>query len=194
MLNKDAKTDSTRVNEEEYFHRKERELLEKMSYRQRLESDGKQMTAIMGISDKEILDDLQALGYNRETVNLLYLVPLIQIAWTDGGVVKRERERILAVAKIHGIEEGSPAFRQLTDWLDNRPSQDFFEKTLLIIHHILEAKSPENRNASRDDLVSYCTDIAAASGGILGFGSKISESERLLLEQIASELDFHGKQ
>ncbi len=115
------------------------------------------------------------------------------MAWTDGGVEKRERERILAVAKIHGIEEGSRARRQLTDWLDNRPSQDFFEKTLHLIHHILEATSPEKRDANRRDLVSYCTDIAAASGGILGFGSKISESERLLLEQIASDLDFHGK-
>ena len=39
------------------------------------------------------------------------------------------------------------------------------------------------------DLVSYCTQIAQASGGILGLGRKVSDAERELIERIGAELE-----
>jgi hypothetical protein len=189
MQKKDAFAERKRAHEEEYFRRKEQELIEKMRRRAELEAERQHMAKSLGVADEEILRDLQELGYTRETVTLLHLVPLVQVAWIDGHVAHRERERILEVARLRGVQDGSPAHQQLADWLAHRPSEEFFQKTLRVIRDLLQARPPEEREASKRDLVSYCTHIAAASGGILGLGRKISEEEQTLLEQVAAELE-----
>jgi hypothetical protein len=81
----------------------------------------------------------------------------------------------------------------LAEWLKTRPSDAFFEKTLRAIRAMLQARPSDERDASRRDLLAYCTAIASASGGILGFG-KVSEDERKLLTRITSELErAHGE-
>jgi hypothetical protein len=37
-----------------------------------------------GVVDQEILKDLETLGYTPETVMLLYLVRLLEVAWGGG--------------------------------------------------------------------------------------------------------------
>jgi len=189
MQKKDAVADRKRANEETYFRKKEQELIEKMRRRAELEAERQHMAKTIGVADEEILRDLQELGYTRETVTLLHVVPLVHVAWIDGHVTSRERERIVEVARLRGVEDGSPAHRQLTDWLARRPSEEFFQKTLRVIRDLLQALLPEEREASKRDLVSYCTHIAAASGGILGLGRKISEEEQALLERVVEELE-----
>jgi hypothetical protein len=46
-------------------------------------------------------DDM--LGYVPETVMLLHLVPLVQMAWADGGVSNPERALIVEAARAPGI-------------------------------------------------------------------------------------------
>ena len=60
-----------------------------------------------------MLRELQVLGFTPETVALLPLVPLVQMAWAEGGVSDAERRLILQFARTRGIEEGSGADRQL---------------------------------------------------------------------------------
>jgi hypothetical protein len=57
----------------------------------------------------------------------------------------------------------------------------FFEKT-----PVLQARPLEEREDSQRDLVSYCTAIASASGGILGFG-RVSPEEQRVLVRISQE-------
>jgi hypothetical protein len=189
MTGKDAFTDLKRPKEEEYFHKKERELIERMQRRAQLEAERQQLGEAVGVADEEILQALQELGYTRETVALLHLVPLVQVAWADGHVASREREHILDVARIRGIQTGHPAYQQLADWLNHRPPDELFQKTLRLIRDLLQALPPEQREASTRDLVSYCTQIAAASGGLLGLGRRISDQEHSVLEQVAAELE-----
>jgi hypothetical protein len=141
-----------------------------------------------GVADQEILRDLETLGYTPETSMLLHLVPLLQMAWAEGGVSERERALILEAARARGIEAGSAADRQLAMWLATRPSADFFEGTLRAIGVILQTRPVDEREASRRDLVSYCTVIASASGGILGF-RKVSPEEHKVLARISRELE-----
>ena len=129
-----------------------------------------------GLVDEEILGDLLKLGYTSETVMLLHLVPLLQMAWAEGGVSDNERKLIIEAARARGIEKDSPADRQLAQWLATRPSaHDLFEKTLRGIGAILESRPPEERASSQKDLLSRLTAIAGASGGILGFGKVSAE-------------------
>lgn len=172
--------------EDEYFHRKEKELIEKLRKRRAAEAQLKELSEAIGIPNEEVLNTLQELGYTRETVALLHLVPLINVAWADGKVSRPERELILEAANMRGVEAASPAYQQLEDWLENRPGEEFFEQTLRVIRHL----APGDEAAG--DVLSQAMQVASASGGILGFGGKISAQEKELLSRIASALGKDG--
>lgn len=192
MTDKDAFAERGRSLEEEFFRRKEKELIDKMRVRAAADEQRRRLGEQAGVADDEVLKDLQELGYTPETVMLLHLVPLIQTAWAEGGVSARERDLIVKAARSRGIAAGSPADQQLELWLTQRPSDALFDKTLRAIRAILEAQSPETRAASEKDLLSLATAIAAASGGIVGFRS-VSEEERQILATISQELHKGGK-
>jgi len=192
VTDKDAFAERGRSLEEEFFHRKEKELIDKMRVRAAADEQRRRLGEQAGVADEEVLKDLQELGYTPETVMLLHLVPLIQTAWAEGGVSPRERDLIVKAARSRGIAAGSPADQQLELWLTQRPSDALFDKTLRAIRAILEAQSPETRAASEKDLLSLATAIAAASGGIVGFRS-VSEEERQILATISQELHKGGK-
>jgi tellurite resistance protein len=146
-----------------------------------------------GVADQEILRDLEALGYKSDTVMLLHLVPLLQVAWAEGRVSDRERALIIEAARAHGVEPGSAADQQLGTWLATRPSAEFFDKTLRVIGAILQARPAEERQAAGRTLLDYSTAIATAEGGILGFG-RVSQDEQRVLARIAEELErAHGR-
>ena len=173
------------TKEDEYFHRKEKELIENLRQKKLRETQLKQLSEATGIPKEEIIANLQELGYTRENVSLLHLVPLIQVGWADGKISDEERELIFEAARMRGVEEGSVAYQELGDWLQNRPSDEFFDQTLRIIGHL----APVDKESS--DVLSQAMAVAEASGGFLGFG-KVSAEERALLERIAAALGNHG--
>ncbi|HWQ33347.1 MAG TPA: TerB family tellurite resistance protein [Blastocatellia bacterium] len=185
----DAFRDREKGLEEEYFRKKEQELIEKMRQRQAADAERREMAAATGLADDELLSDLQELGFTRETVSLLHLAPLVQVAWADGQVQRNEREQLVQIARLRGIAEGSLADKQLAKWLEERPSDEFFAQTLRIVHAMIEAMPPVQGEAARRDLVAFCIAVASASGGILGLGDKISDEERVAITRIAREFE-----
>ena len=192
MTDRDAFAERGRSLEEEYFHRKEREVIDKMRVRAAGEEQRRLLGEKAGVADADVLRDLQDLGYTPETVMMLYLVPVIQTAWAEGGVTEKERTLIVNAARSRGITEGTPCDQQLTLWLSQRPSDEMFEKSLRAIRTILQAQPKEVREASEKDLLSLATTIASASGGIVGFRS-VSDEERQILAHISDELKNSGK-
>ncbi len=192
MTDRDAFAERGRSLEEEYFHRKERELIEKMRVRAAAEEQRRRLGQETGVGDDDVLRDLQELGYTPETVMLLHLVPLIQTAWAEGGVTQKERDLIVKAARSRGITAGSPADQQLDLWLAQRPSDELFEKTLRAIRTILQAQPDDARAASEKDLLALASAIATASGGIVGFRA-VSDEERQILAHISEELKKSGK-
>ena len=192
MTDRDAFAERGRSLEEEYFHRKEREVIEKMRVRAAADEQRRRLGQETGVANDEVLRDLQDLGYSPETVMLLHLVPLIQIAWAEGGVTQKERDLIIKAARSRGITAGSPADQQLDLWLAQRPSAELFDKTLRAIRTILQAQPDDARAASEKDLLSLASAIATASGGIVGFRA-VSDEERQILAHISEELKKSGK-
>ncbi len=185
--------DSGNTKETEYFRKKEEKLIEKVQARAAVGAQLQQLSTASKITDEAILKDLQEMGYTRETVTLLHLVPMVEVAWASGQVTKRERSLIMEAAHLRGVIDGSPAHRQLQDWLNSRPPADFFQKALPALRAMLMALPGYEQQTRTRSLVGYCTRVAAASGGILGFGQTICDAEYELLKQIASELERdHG--
>ena len=188
MTDKDGFKERGRALEEEYFHRKERELIAKMRERAAAESERQRIGATTGVADAQLLQDLQELGYTAETISLLHLVPLVQMAWAEGQVSMRERDLIIEAARARGIESGSAADGQLAGWLAKRPSEELFTTTLRAIRAMFESRPEAERAAGEKDLLSYLTSIATASGGVLGFGA-VNDAERAVLARVTQELD-----
>lgn len=174
--------------EEDYFYRKEQELIEKLRKRREAEAHRKGIAEDTGISNEEILQTLQELGYTRDTVLLLHLVPLVSVAWADNDVTQDEKELILEAARVRGISEESAAYQQLNGWLTQRPSEEFLEQTLRVICDLADSELPEEREQRRQNLLRIATRVAEASGGILSIGS-VSNEEQALIDRIAQRLE-----
>jgi hypothetical protein len=188
MAEKDKFAQREHWLEEEYFGRKNQELIEKLRERREREADRQKMAEMMGVDDQDVLEALQDLGYTSETIPLLPIVPLVEVAWAEGGVADREREMIFKIAEARGVPPDGVAHEMLSHWLENRPSERFFDNSLRAIRVIFDLLPEEQRLAGRRDLIAYCSQIASAvSSGIFGPGG-VTDEERALIARIAAEI------
>jgi hypothetical protein len=97
--------------EDEYFRKKDRELIEKLRQAAATEQARQDLGRKAGLDDPELVKELQDLGFTPDTVGLLPLVPIIQMAWAEGGITKAERELIVRLARSRS---GWPTIRPTT--------------------------------------------------------------------------------
>jgi hypothetical protein len=187
MSEGDFLDDRRRASEDDYFRKKDRELVEKMRAAAAADRAKSELSASTGLSDPALLAELAALGFTPETVSVLPLVPIVEMAWAEGGVTAAERTLLVTLARSRGIAEGSPADRQLSEWLSRQPSPAVFERATRLIRAMLDTGSPAGGTLTADELIKYSESIAAASGGILGLG-KVSADERATLARIVAAL------
>ena len=143
-----------------------------------------------GITDWRTLDGLIALGFTGETARLLPLVPLVHVAWAEGGVSDRERQFVLIAARMRGIAPQDEANARLTSWLDTRPSEEFFHGALDALKQMFHFFPPDVRELNEWDLLANCEHVAVASSETAdgGHTSNISEGERRLLDAITDRM------
>ena len=182
----DAFSERGRSLEDDYFRKRDRELVEKMRRATAAEDLRKGLSATSGLHDPELVKELEALGFTPDTVPLLPLVPVVQVAWAEGGVSDAERKLIVQLARSRGIPEGSLADKTLADWLDRKPAPDVFQRRMRLVQAVLQTPLREGQ-LTADELVKHAENIALASGGIFGI-NKISAEERTLLSTIARDL------
>ena len=173
------------TTEEEYFQRKDRELVERMRKQAQAEQQLRALGESIGVTDPGVIHELAELGFTLETVRLLPLMPVLEMAWAEGGVTPPERKMVLDVARARGIEAGSTADHQLLEWLDRRPADSVFRRAGRLINALFASHA--RVDLTSDDLLKYCEAIADASGGLFGIG-RVSADERVTLERIASEI------
>lgn len=176
------------ATEGEYFHRQDAELIEELRRRAALEERRQRIAEACQTGNSRILDALERLGYNQNTIELLYFVPLVHVAWIDGSVSKAERNRIVVMATLQGLRENAPAFQQLTEWLDHRPPDAFFEGTLHILRALLDELPEAQRGSRRDSLLRSMREVAFASCGILGWRHQMCITKRSLIRKTAKLL------
>jgi hypothetical protein len=175
------------VSEEDYFRKKDRELIERMRESAAADEARREMGSKTGLTDPALLGALQELGFTPGTIVLLPLVPVVQMAWAEGGVTPAERAMVVDLARKRGIEPGSEAERQLSDWLSLRPDRSVFDGATRLIAAMLATSSENHGGVNADDVIRSAEAIASASGGILGIG-KVSAEERALLARIQEAL------
>jgi hypothetical protein len=187
MPDKDMIRERGRSLEEDYFRKKDRELIAKMKQASAAEQNRQELAKKTGLDNPELLQELKELGFTPETVSLLPLVPVLRMAWAEGGITSAERDLLVRLARSRGVAEGSEADRQLNAWMTRQPDESVFSRAGRLIRAMLDSRAPETSDLSADDLVEYCERIAAASGGVFGIG-RVSAEEKTLLASIAADL------
>jgi hypothetical protein len=187
MTQGDFLDDRRRASEDDYFRQKDKELIEKMRQAAAAEREKSELTARTGLSDPALIAELGALGFTPDTISVLPLVPVVQMAWAEGGITPAERELLISLARARGIAAGSAADELLADWMTRRPSDEAFARATRLIRAMLDTGATGEGTMSADDVIKYSESIAAASGGLFGIG-KISSEERATLNEIVSAL------
>lgn len=128
---------------------------------------------------------LHHLGIPEDRLGLVALLPLVEVAWSDGVVQDEERRMILAVAEKHALI--APEDRAIVeDWLAEKPSGLFLDHARLVIG-ALAKELPEE--LGRTEVVAWCWALAEAAGGVLGTRFRaVSKEETAALQRIAESL------
>ena len=175
--------------EDEYFFKLEQEQREEQRRREARDAETRGLMEAFGIREEGLIRELADAGVDREAFRLLHLIPLVQVAWSDGSVSAAEAERILRVASMRGFNPGNAAYDRLQGWLDQRPSDRFFQASLRGVKAVLVHRPADEASALSRELVWYCAQVAEASGGFFGLGPRISEEEERVLAEVAGNLE-----
>ncbi len=189
MSEHDAFAERGRALEDEYFRKKDRELIEKLRRAAEADRARGELSKQTGVTDPALLADLQDIGLTADTVVLLPLVPAVELAWAEGGITPAERQLVVSLARSRGIDEGSAPDRLLNTWLASRPTPEQFARARRLLSALLDSGAQVAKDLTADQLVKYCEQIASASGGLFGLPMRaVSMEERNLLSKIASDL------
>ncbi len=182
--------DRARAQEDEYFLKKDRELIELLRQKAKVQEELRALGQEVGVTDEGLIHELAELGFTPDTVKLLPLVPVLEMAWAEGGVTDAERKMVVDLARGRGIDAGSTADHLLTDWLDRRPEDSVFRRAGSLISALVE--SGGRFDIGPDDIIKYGEAVAEASGGLFGI-RRISTEERATLSRIAAEIKGRQK-
>lgn len=166
------------------FFNREKHLLEEFRARLDTLEHLQQLEHVSGIRDRPVLERLLESGITAESLAALGLVPLVMVAWADGEVAARERDRIVALAKAAGIEPQNSRYPILKHWLQRRPPPELFAAWQAFMEQLRKSMSAEDLATLRRDILGRAVEVARASGGLLGFGERVSPAERAVLADI----------
>ena len=174
----------SRKLEDAFFLKEDRKLIEKYQQMKKMEETRQRLSEVSGIRDEAILKKLVDLKIHAETVAALALVPLIEVAWADGDVDENEKKAILNAVEKTGVAQGGVEYELLERWLSHKPDAALLDAWAHYLRGLSAQCTPAECGELKDELLSRVRAVAEASGGFLGFGSKISDEERAVLEKL----------
>lgn len=136
-------------------------------------------------------------GWRREKLNknempLLFLMPLVEVAWAHGAVARNEKQVIFAAAREEKIDEKHELNEVLDEMLIYQPGRKFFAECLETIKLKLAAMTVKKREIERKKLIERCRSVAAAAGtnSRMDVENFTSEEEREVLMRLVTELEM----
>nr|MDJ0867371.1 cyclic nucleotide-binding domain-containing protein [Myxococcota bacterium] len=125
---------------------------------------------------------LAALGLRPDVVAALTLLPLVEVAWSDGRLQPGERQAVLAVAAGRDTPAEPALLHRLGVWLDRPPTPQLRANWRDAVAAVCAELSVESRMRLRDGLLASARGVAESAGGLLGVGSVSRREARVLVE------------
>jgi len=173
-----------------FFQERDQELLDFLQFELETpeEHETSQLQTIAGTIDPEVLRALRQLGITSASITAFMLLPLVRLAWADARIQNDEIDSILKAAAEDGIAYGTPAYWLLNRWLTERPTEKMLDAWWKYAQTLARELPETSLEAFRHATLGRARRVAEASGGILGMGTKISETEHLVLNDLANAL------
>jgi hypothetical protein len=178
-----------RTLEDAFFRKRDAILIEQFHKLEKMKETKQALQKVSGITDEKVLDKLVALNIRPETLASLAMVPLVEIAWADGSLTGEERDAILKAAVKSGFAKGSIDYVLIENWLSRRPPDSLLEAWTHYIEGLCANLNKIQIAHIRDEMIDHGRDIAEASGGFLGLGSKISKAEQAMIDRLKAAFD-----
>jgi hypothetical protein len=170
--------------EEAFFINEDKKLIEKMHQLEKLNKTKEEYTNVSGIKNSKVLDKFVQLKLPVAIVACLEVIPLIEVAWADGKIDKKEKELIPKNSDKFGITENSVEYELLCSWLNHKPNDTLLDAWIHYISGLCEELTTEERDGLKTETMSHVRELAKVSGGIFGFGNKISSSEKMMIDKL----------
>lgn len=183
--------DRRKALEEIFFKKQEAIARERVRLREEEQQARGALREATGIRDEEVLAHLAGLGIRAETLAALTLIPLVEVAWADGRMQAKEVEAVLSGAEATGVAKDSPSHELLRIWLEDRPAPDLVDAWKRFIAALCAELDGQECQRLRENVIGRAREVAAAAGGFLGLGSKISAEEEAVLTALGRA--FEGK-
>jgi tellurite resistance protein len=175
--------------EEQYFAKHEHELLDAQRRKVADQEVMRKLGAALGLDDQEILAGLREEGLGESEVALVFILPSLEVAWSDGRVGDGERARLEELLRDHsgGAPPSPEASARLASWIVNRPPDRLFDRARRVAALAMSRPNENDRRVVAKRIFDEAVSVAEASGGVLGFGT-ISSPERRVLDTLRSTL------
>ena len=123
---------------------------------------------------------------------LLLIAPLVEIAWADGRVTRRESDAILQAAETYGLIDDQSGYCELLDNLTSRPSPQARGRMWQEFRGFIESLS----ESEREDL-KFCLSVQTqfvaeqSSNNLINFlrGERVCKTETEHLQIISEQLE-----
>jgi uncharacterized tellurite resistance protein B-like protein len=185
---KDAFEARRRTFEEEYFRKKDDQLVDKLRAVFQKNVDKESLRQTTGVTDERLLDNLVALDLSGELMSAFVLYPLVEIAWADGHVHEREVQAVLAAAESRGVMPGSAPYALLEEALKNGPRAGARDVWYSYATELRKMLSAQELKTFRDALLDSARRVAEASGGMLNLAFTVSGNEKKVLDAMERAL------
>lgn len=185
MANVDA-TDRSRRAEDEYFRRRDAELLHRAREIERVARERSGLARALGMPDADACAPLYAHGLRASTAALVEWLPAVEVAWLDGA---DEAERHALRVHFNIDDRASTDGLALLDgWLTQRPPDEFFVTGRRALKTRLGTLEADAREAVVARIVALCEATGRAAGGCFGLGA-LSSDERHAISGIRQDLE-----
>ncbi len=173
--------------EERFFSEIDNQLLDKMRGEISTKQNAEAITHVLGINDEKLATEIASLNVTVETLAAFRLVPLVAVAWADDRVEESERYAVTLAAEKSGISQDSAAMELIATWIKRRPPADLLEAWCDYAKSLSASLDEAHRTVLKKEILDQVNAVAAASGGVLGFGS-VSPSEKATIAKISEAL------
>lgn len=173
-----------------FFQDRDQELLDFLQFEANsiAETDSAKLLSQAGIHDPQVADALLRAGVTPASMTAFMLLPLVRLAWADAKLQNGEFETLLKAAEDDGITYGTPAYKLLNRWLEERPTEIMLDAWWKYAQALTRELDENSLAAFRNATLGRARRMAESSGGILGLGEKVSESERHVLHDLSNAL------
>ena len=169
--------------EDEFFHRVDEKLAQKLREKWQHDQDIGSLKAESRIEDEAVIEEMLSVGIQPGMIQVMTLVPAIHVAWANGFVESKERDAVITAGHENGIAEESTTGHLLLSWLERKPRPELFQAWrdyIVALHQVLDIVSYRHLHHAA---IETARKIAESAGGILGI-HPVSVAEERAIKQI----------